>query len=99
MCQFVGHRRDSCRGRYLDEVVVARGGIASSSALPVRATDDAAEVAAVEVRLLVGDHVGLNVAEGSVRLVLDAVIERLDDVFLELSRAWESTNDGLAFCV
>ena len=54
------------------------------SAFPVRAADDRAEVAAMEVRLLVGDHVGLHVAdEGGVWLVLDAVLEGLKDVFLE----------------
>src|ERR1700721_4062608 len=54
-----------------------------SSAAPRRATDAAAEVTTVEVRVLVGDHIGLDVAEGGIGLVLDAVIEGLDDVFLE----------------
>jgi hypothetical protein len=34
------------------------------------------------MRVLVGEHFGLDVAEGSVRLVPDAVVERLDDAFL-----------------
>ena len=44
----------------------------------------------MEMRLLVGDHVGLDVAEGRVGLVLDAVVEGLDDVFLEVRRAREA---------
>ena len=38
----------------------------------------------MEVWLLVRDHVGRDVAEGRVWLVFDAVVEGLDDVFLEL---------------
>ena len=59
---------------------------AAGSASPGGPADDAAEVAAVEVWLLVRDHVGLDVAEGGIGLVLDAVIEGLDDVFLEVRR-------------
>ncbi len=45
--------------------------------MPVRAADDAAEIAAGEVRLLVGDDVGLDIAEGGVRLMPDADVEGL----------------------
>src|SRR6185369_7304100 len=72
---------------------------ANSSAVPVRAADNAAEIAAVEVRLLVRDDVGLHVAKGRVRLVPDAVVEGLDDVFLELRRAREGLHHGLALVV
>src|SRR5271169_5747154 len=49
----------------------------------------------MEMRLLVGEHVGLGVAECRRRLVLDAVIERLHDVFLEVLRARMRVHHGL----
>jgi hypothetical protein len=49
----------------------------------VGAADYAAEIDARELRILVGEHVSLYVAEGSLRLIPDAVVEGLDDVFLE----------------
>jgi len=52
---------------------------------PSGSSDDAAEIAAGEVRILIREHVGLDVAEGRLRLVLDAVVEGLDDVFVRLS--------------
>src|ERR1700722_6667930 len=54
---------------------------------PGGAADHAAEIDWREIRVLVGEHVGLDVAEGRARLVPDAVVERLDDVFLELRGA------------
>src|SRR5713101_574907 len=62
---------------------LARSGLAGLPA-PGGSSDDAAEVAAGEVRILVREHVGLDVAEGRLRLVLDAVVKGLDDVFLEM---------------
>src|SRR6267142_6395157 len=53
------------------------------SASPGRSANHAAEIAAPESRVLVRDHVGLDVAECRVGLVFDAIVERLDDVFLE----------------
>src|ERR1700682_3723245 len=53
------------------------------SASPGRSANHAAEIAAPESRVLVREHVGLDVAERRVGLVFDAVVERLDDVFLE----------------
>src|SRR5260370_5580654 len=50
---------------------------------PGGAADHAAEIALMEVRILVREHVGIDVAEGRLRLVLVAVVEGLDDVFLE----------------
>src|SRR2546423_12333951 len=38
------------------------------------------------MRLFVGDDVRLDVAEGRIRLVFDAIVEGLDDVFLEALR-------------
>src|ERR1700726_4708423 len=50
---------------------------------PGGAADHAAEIDTGEVRILVRQHVGVDVAEGRLRLVLVAVVEGLDDVFLE----------------
>ncbi len=61
--------------------------------------DHAAEVARCEATLLVLDHVGLDVAEGRLRLVLDAVIECLNDIFLEMRRPWMRVHHGLALGV
>src|SRR6202162_1339485 len=66
------------------------------SASPGGAADDAAEIAAVEMRLLVRDDVGLDVAEGRIRLVLDAVVEGLDDVIFEMLGAGVGLYDRLA---
>src|SRR6266851_9525651 len=83
----------------------AQMGVASAvwwgyrSAAPGGAADHAAEVAAMEVRLLVRDHVGLDVAEGRLRLVLDAVVERLDDVFLEMLGTRMGAHHSLALGV
>src|SRR5258707_7173825 len=50
---------------------------------PRGGADHAAEIDATEVRVLVREHVGVDIAEGRLRLVLVAVVEGLDDVFLE----------------
>src|SRR6267142_6827237 len=50
---------------------------------PGGSSDHAAEIAAGEVRVLIREHVGVDVAEGRLRLVLVAVVEGLDDVFFE----------------
>src|SRR5947208_2137892 len=63
--------RKSCGG------LPAPGGVA----------DHAAEIAARETRILIREHVGLHIAEGRFGLVLDAVVEGLDDVFLEVRAA------------
>src|ERR1700732_1106966 len=66
---------------------------------PGRSANHAAEIAAPESRVLVREHVGLDVAECRVGLVFDAVIERLDDVFLEMLGARMRVHDGFAFIV
>ena len=58
--------------------------------------DDAAEVAADELGVLVGEDVGLDVAERGLGLLVDAVVEGLDDVFLEVGGAWVLGDDGVA---
>jgi hypothetical protein len=64
--------------------------------VPVRVTDDGAKIGAVEMRFLIGDHVSLDVTEGGVGLVLDAVVKGLDDVFLERRGAGEGSDHGFA---
>src|SRR4051812_33468997 len=63
---------------------------------PSRGADDAAEIGAAELRVLVREDVGLDVAEGRIGLVLDAVVEGLDDVFLEAAGARVCADDGFA---
>src|ERR1700712_4777195 len=54
---------------------------------PGRFADHAAEIAALEARGLVRKDVRLDVAECRVRLALDALVEGLDDLFLEVITA------------
>src|SRR5580704_16925018 len=54
---------------------------------PRRCADHAAEVAALEGGVLVRKNVCLDVAECRMRLVLEAIVECLDDVFLEVITA------------
>ena len=56
------------------------------SAVLVRASDHGTEIPRYESRILVGQDVGLDVAEGCLRLVLDTIVERLDDVLFEARR-------------
>src|ERR1700681_282541 len=51
---------------------------------PGGGADHAAEIAAPEGRILIGENIGFHIAERCLRLVLDAVIEGLDDVFLKM---------------
>src|SRR5260370_18723344 len=50
---------------------------------PGGSPNDAAEIDAGEVRILIREHIGIDVAEGRLRLVLVAVVEGLDDIFFE----------------
>src|SRR5882757_3750655 len=50
---------------------------------PGRGADHAAEIDLGEVRVLIREYVGVDIAEGRLRLVLVAVVEGLDDIFLE----------------
>src|SRR5258708_8664768 len=65
---------------------------------PGGSPDHAAEVAGLESRVLVREHVRLDVAEGGVGLVPDAVVEGLDDIFLEVLGTRMRAQDGLALC-
>src|ERR1700720_4194176 len=66
---------------------------------PGGAADHAAEIDAMEVQVLVREHVGVDVAEGRLRLVLVAVVEGLDDVFLETRRTRMCMHHRLALHV
>src|SRR3977135_3054638 len=69
------------------------------SAPPGRSANHAAEIAAPESRILVREHVGLDIAECRVGLVFDAVVERLDDVFLEVPGPRMRVRDRVALRV
>src|SRR5260370_34194344 len=58
-----------------------------SLAGPARGSDHAAEILGPERGTLVGEHVGVDSAEGRLRLVVEAVVEGLDDLFLEAAGA------------
>jgi len=50
---------------------------------PLRTANNGAEVHALEVWILVRQHICLHIAECRLRLVVDAVVKGLDDVFLQ----------------
>jgi hypothetical protein len=50
------------------------------SALPTGAADHAAEISPLEVGILIGQNIGLHIAESGFGLVFDPVVEGLDDV-------------------
>lgn len=91
-----GNCRESCLAKpYMLAfgVIVASPG---SSTPPCRCTNHAAEIAAMEMGLLVGDHIDFDVAERSIGLVPDTVIERLDDVLLKVLGTRMGVYDGFA---
>jgi transposase len=69
------------------------------SARPGRGADHAAEILGPERRVLVGEHVGVDSAESRLGLVMEAVIEGLDDLFLEAAGAWVRADHGSALDV
>jgi hypothetical protein len=71
----------------------------SRLASPRRITDHTTEIATVEVRLLVSDHIRFHITECRVRLVSDPIVERLDDVFLEMCCSREGLYNSLSFLV
>src|SRR5450631_1290631 len=66
---------------------------------PRGSSDDAAEIAAPEGRILIRQDICFHIAEGRLRFVLDAVIEGLDDVFFEMRRTRMCMHHRLALCV
>src|SRR3984893_12817601 len=67
--------------------------IFAGSAAPRGVTDHTAEVAPVEVEILVREYVCFHVSEGSFRLVFDAVVEGLQDILFEMGCARVRLND------
>jgi hypothetical protein len=65
---------------------------------PRRLPNDAAKITAVEMRILVRQHVGFDVAKGRIRPVLDPVVESIDNIFLEMRRPRERFHDCFALC-
>jgi hypothetical protein len=53
-----------------------------------RRTNDAAEIAAMKMRFLVGDYIGFDIAEPGVGLVPDPFVKCLKNVFLALLGTW-----------
>src|ERR1700744_268844 len=70
--------------RRLLELQKGQGGLRA----PGRGANHAAEIAAGEVRVLIREHVGVDIAEGRLRLVLVAFVEVLNDVFFETWSTW-----------
>src|ERR1700686_5241460 len=65
----------------------------AGSAAPRGVTDHTAEVATVEVGILVCEYVCFHVSEGSFRLVCDAVVEGLQDILFEIGCTRVRLND------
>lgn len=59
------------------------GGLTS----PRRPANDAAEVDPLVLRVFLCEYIGFDIAEGSLWFMFYAVIEGLDDVFLEMFRS------------
>ena len=58
--------------------------------------DHAAEILGPEGGILVGEHIGLDVPEGCLGFVVNAVVEGLDDLFLEAAGARVRADDSFA---
>src|ERR1700693_1837257 len=67
------------------------------SAGPGGGADHTAEILGQKRRILVGEHVGVDSAEGRLGLVVEAVVEGVDDLFLKAAGARVRADDGLAF--
>src|SRR5438270_3827309 len=63
---------------------------------PGGGANHAAEIHGPERGVLIGEHIGLDVAECRLRLAVDAVIKGLDDLFLEPAGPRVGTDDGFA---
>jgi hypothetical protein len=55
-------------------------------ALPGRGADHAAEILGPEGGIRVGEHIGVDIAEGRFRPVVKAVVKGLDDLFLSIGK-------------
>src|SRR6267142_2713499 len=63
---------------------------------PGRGADHTAEILGPEGGILVGEHVGVDSAEGRLWLAVEAVVKGLDDLFLEAAGAWVRADHGFA---
>jgi len=63
------------------------------SANPGRATDQTTEITSMEMRLLIGNHIRLHISEGSIRLMLYALIKCLNNILLKIRTARKSLNN------
>ena len=88
-------RRMTCLRELRRSAVTQRG----CSAVPMRAANHAAKISAHEVGILVGQDIGLHIAESGIRLMFDPLVEGLDGVFLEMGRTGISGDHGLALSV
>src|ERR1700674_4467339 len=70
-----------------------------SLTLPLRTADDTAEVQALKLGILVRQYIRLHIAECRLRLVLDAVVEGLDDIFFKMLGTRICGDDCLAISV
>src|ERR1700683_8950 len=66
------------------------------SALPLRTADDIAEVQALKPWILVRQYICLHIAKCRLRLVLDAVVKVLNNVFFKVLSPWVGGDDSLA---
>src|ERR1700724_2693181 len=62
---------------------------------PGGGADHAAEILGLKRRILVGEHVGVDSAEGRLGLMVEAVVEGLDDLFLKATGARVRADGGL----
>src|ERR1700686_1944804 len=69
------------------------------SALLLRSEDDTAEVHALKLWILVRQYIRLHIAECRLRLVPDAVVKGLDDIFFKMLGARICGDDCLAIRV
>src|SRR5215472_1529610 len=63
---------------------------------PGRGADHPAEILGPEGGILVGEHIGLDVAKGRLGLLVDSVVKCRDDLFLEAVGARMCVDDGFA---
>src|ERR1700720_4937758 len=72
------------------------GGARMCLAGPGGGADHAAEILGLKRQILVGEHIGVDSAEGRLGLMVEAVIEGVDDLFLKATGARVRADDGLA---
>src|ERR1700740_2707723 len=61
---------------------------------PSRGADHSAEILGPEGGILVGEHIGVDIAKGRLGSGMDGVVKGLDDLFLEVAGARVCADDG-----